>query len=99
MRGIRYGAELQTTDLTEDLARLSVPTLAMSALPDGKSPLAGSAVGASQWAEVKRLYPSIPLTLATFADTRSYISEDGPAEFDRALSDFLSGLAAARTKR
>jgi pimeloyl-ACP methyl ester carboxylesterase len=99
MRAVRYGAELQTTDLTEDFARLSVPTLAMSALPDGKSPLAGNAAGASQWAEIKRLYPSIPLTLATFADTRSYISEDSPAEFDRALSDFLSGLAAARPKR
>jgi pimeloyl-ACP methyl ester carboxylesterase len=99
MRGVRYGAEIQTTDLTEDFARLSVPTLAMIALPDAKSPLAGSAVGASQWAEVKRLYPSIPLTLAAFADTRSYISEDSPAEFDRALSGFLSGLAAARAKR
>src|SRR2546423_3584810 len=96
MRGIRYGAEIQTTDLTEDFARLSVPTLAMSAMPDGKSPLAGRAVGAAQRAEVKRLYPSIPLRLETFADTRSYISEDNPAEFDRALSNFLSGLAAAR---
>ncbi|HYY99271.1 MAG TPA: alpha/beta hydrolase [Pyrinomonadaceae bacterium] len=93
MRGVRYGAEIRTTDLTEDFARLSVPTLAMSALPDGKSPLAGKAVGASQWAEVKRLHPSIPLTLATFADTRSYISEDSPAEFDRALINFLNGPA------
>ncbi len=96
MRGVRYGAEIQTTDLTEDFGRLSVPTLAMSALPDSKSPLAGAAVGAAQWAEIKRLYPSIPLTLATFADTRSYISEDSPEEFDRALSNFLSGLAPAR---
>jgi pimeloyl-ACP methyl ester carboxylesterase len=96
MRGIRYGAELWTTDLTEDLGRLSVPTLSMSALPDSKSPLARVAVGAAQWAEIKRLYPSIPLTLATFADTRSFISEESPAEFDRALSSFLSSLAARR---
>jgi pimeloyl-ACP methyl ester carboxylesterase len=94
MRSIRYGAELRTTDLTEDFARLSVPTLALSALPDSKSPLAGAAIGAAQWAEIKRLYPSIPLTLASFADTRSYISEDNPKEFDQALSTFLSGLAA-----
>ncbi len=91
MRGVRYGAEIRTTDLTEDFSRLNVPTLAMSALPDAKSPVAGAAVGAAQWAELKRLYPSIPLTLATFADTRSYISVDAPAEFDRALSNFLSG--------
>ncbi|HEX8652556.1 MAG TPA: alpha/beta hydrolase [Pyrinomonadaceae bacterium] len=94
LRGFRYGAEIRTTDLTEDFRLLSVPTLAMSALPDSKSPQAGSAVGAAQWAEIKRLYPSIPLSLATFADTRSYISEDSPAEFDRALSNFLSGLAS-----
>ena len=91
MRGVRYGGEIRTTDLTEDFARLNVPTLAMIALPDAKSPLAGTSVGATQWAEIKRLYPSIPLSLATFADTRSYISEDSPAEFDRALADFLSG--------
>jgi pimeloyl-ACP methyl ester carboxylesterase len=95
MRGGRYGAELQTTDLTGDLQRLSVPTLAMSALPDSKSPRAGTSVGAAQWAEIKRLYPSIPLTLATFADTRSYISEDNPAEFDRSLNNFLAGLTPA----
>jgi pimeloyl-ACP methyl ester carboxylesterase len=99
LRGFRYGAELRSTDLTEDLRRLSVPTLAMSALPDAKSPRASSAVGAAQWAEIKRLYPSVPLNLATFADTRSYISEDSPAEFDRALNNFLSGLAAARPQR
>ena len=94
-RSIRYGAELRTTDLTEDFARISVPTLAMSALPDSKSPLAGNTVGSAQWAEIKRLYPSIPLNLATFADTRSYISEDNPAEFDRALSNFLAGPGAS----
>ncbi|MDQ3744015.1 MAG: alpha/beta hydrolase [Acidobacteriota bacterium] len=99
LRGIRYGAEIQTTDLTEDFARLSVPTLAMIALPDARSPVAATAAGAAQWAEIKRLYPSIPLTLATFAATRSYISEDNPAEFDRTLADFLSGLAALRPKR
>lgn len=93
MRGVRYGAEIRGTDLTEDFKLLSVPTLAMSALPDAKSPLAGNSTGATQWAEVKKLYPSIPLSLVTFADTRSYISEDSPAEFDRALSNFLSGLA------
>lgn len=92
MRGVRYGGEIRTTDLTEDFGRLNVPTLAMIALPDAKSPLAASAVGNAQWAEIKRLYPSIPLNLATFADTRSYISEDSPAEFDRTLSNFLSGL-------
>jgi pimeloyl-ACP methyl ester carboxylesterase len=90
LRGIRYGNEFQTTDLTEDLKALTVPTLVMSALPDANSPRAGVS-GAAQWEEVKRLYPAIPLTIRTFANTRSYISVDRPAEFDRALSDFLTG--------
>ena len=98
MRGVRYSAEMQTTDLTEELQRLTVPTLAMSALHDSKSPQAGAAVGAAQWAEIKRLYPSIPLALATFADTRTYITEDSPAEFDRALGNFLSGIAPSGGK-
>ena len=57
--------------------------------------LVGPSRPGAQWAEIKRLYPSIPLALATFADTRSYISEDSSTEFDRALSNFLSGLAPA----
>lgn len=69
-RGVRLGAGIRATDLTEDFARLSVPTLAMSALRGAKSPPAGSAVG----------------------HTQSHISADTPAESDRALSDFLSGL-------
>ena len=89
MRGIRYGNELLTTDLTDDFKALSVPVLAMSALHDDKSPRAATP-GAAQWEELKRLYPAIPLTIKTFPDTRSYISIERPAEFDTALSDFLA---------
>ena len=31
------------------------------------------------------------MTIATFDDTRMYISADAPEEFDRALADFLAG--------
>jgi pimeloyl-ACP methyl ester carboxylesterase len=89
-RGLRYGFELQTTDLAEDFKSLSVPTLVMSALHDDKSPRAGVSGGA-QWEGVKRLYPSIPLSITTFINTRSYISEDNPAKFDSALREFLAG--------
>src|SRR5207237_5606214 len=34
MRAVHYGAELQTTDLSEDIARLSVPTLPIRPLRD-----------------------------------------------------------------
>ena len=86
----RMGNELMTTDLTDDLRNLSVPTLVMSALQDDNSP-AFAFNGITQWQEIKLLYPGIPLTVAAFEDTRSYISEDSPVEFDRSLGDFLAG--------
>lgn len=91
-RGLRYGFELRATDLTDDLKKLSVPMLAMCALHDDKSPGVTN-YGITQWEEIKLLYPSIPLTVATFADTRAYISVERPKEFDRALNDFLTGKA------
>jgi pimeloyl-ACP methyl ester carboxylesterase len=88
--GGRMGSELMTTDLTEGLKNLSVPTLVMSALQDDSSP-SFAFNGITQWQEIKTLYPNIPLTVATFEDTRTYISEDSPAEFDRSLNEFLAG--------
>ena len=88
--GGRMGNELMTTDLTDDLKNLSVPTLVMSALQDDNSPRF-IYNGITQWQEIKMLYPRIPLTVAAFEDTRSYISEDSPVEFDHSLSGFLAG--------
>ena len=87
--GLRFGLELQTTDLTQDLIQLSVPTLAMSAIHDDKSPRAGNP-GPAQWHELKRRHPQIPLSVVNVANTRSFISEDNPAEFDRVLKQFLA---------
>lgn len=87
--GLRFGLELQTTDLTQDLKELSVPTLAMSAIHDDKSPRAGNP-GSAQWQELRRRHPEIPLSIVSVANTRSFISEDNPAEFDRLLKDFLA---------
>ncbi len=93
--GLRFGLELQTTDLTEDLKHLDVPMLAMCAAPDEGSPRrsapGGPWLSAPAWQEVKSLYPHIPLSVALYHDTRSYISEDSPREFDRDLADFLAG--------
>jgi pimeloyl-ACP methyl ester carboxylesterase len=88
--GLRYQWELTSTDLTGQMKELTVPTLAMGSWHDEASPAAGTPT-ISQWEEIKLLYPSIPLTVAAFADTRHYISADAPGEFDRALADFLAG--------
>jgi hypothetical protein len=64
--------------------------LAMGAWHDEGSP-AQTTPSISQWEEMKLLYPTIPLTVVAFDDTRAYISADAPEEFDRALADFIAG--------
>jgi pimeloyl-ACP methyl ester carboxylesterase len=87
---LRYGWELTSTDLTEQMRSLTVPMLAMGTWHDeGSSNVALPSI--SQWDELKLRYPSIPLTVATFDDTRAYVSADAPEAFDRALADFLAG--------
>jgi pimeloyl-ACP methyl ester carboxylesterase len=87
---LEYRWELTSTDLAESMRGLAVPMLAMGSWHDEGSP-AASPPSISQWEEVKLLYPAAPLTVVAFDDTRAYISADAPAEFDRALADFLAG--------
>lgn len=90
VQGLWYGAEMGATDLTADLQKLTVPMLAMAAWHDdgsrGQSPPSHS-----QWLELKMRNPKLPITIASFADTRSYIMADEPAAFDAALDAFLAG--------
>lgn len=86
---LEYTFELQSTDLTEQMKTLSVPMLAVGSWHDEGSP-AQTTPNLSQWEEMKLLYPTIPLTVVAFDDTRAYISADAPEEFDRALADFLA---------
>jgi len=36
-------------------------------------------------------YPAIPLTVAPFENTRTYVTEEAPQELDRAIESFLAG--------
>jgi pimeloyl-ACP methyl ester carboxylesterase len=85
-----YRWELTSTDLTEQMKELAVPMLAMGSWHDEGSPVV-NVPSISQWEEMKLLYPTIPLTVLAFDDTRAYISVDAPEEFDRALADFRAG--------
>jgi len=87
---LEYRWELTSTDLAEPMRGLAMPMLAMGSWHDEGSP-AASPPSISQWEEMKLLYPAAPLTVVSFDDTRAYISADAPAEFDRALADFLAG--------
>jgi pimeloyl-ACP methyl ester carboxylesterase len=87
---LEYRWELTSTDLTEPMKGLAVPMLAMGSWHDEGSPVA-SPPSLSQWEEMKLLYPAAPLTVVAFDDTRAYVSADAPAQFDRALADFLAG--------
>ncbi len=90
LNSAQYQWEFFSTDLTEDMKRLAVPLVVLGAIHDEGSPRQ-SPPSLSQWDELKLLYPEVPLSVAAFEDTRAYISADAPAEFDRALADFLAG--------
>jgi hypothetical protein len=45
----------------------------------------------AQWQDVKRRYPSIPLTVAPFENIRAYATEDAPEVLDRAIASFVAG--------
>jgi hypothetical protein len=86
---LEYRWELTSTDLTDQMKGLTVPVLVMGSWHDEGSPTV-NVPNISQWEEMKLLYPTIPLTVAAFDDTRHYISADAPEAFDRALADFLA---------
>jgi pimeloyl-ACP methyl ester carboxylesterase len=88
-----YTQELSTTDLTDALASLSIPMLALNSTHDADSPVK-TFPGIAQWDEIKRLHPGIPLRVETLANTRAYITADAPAEFDRTLAEFLRRLTS-----
>jgi pimeloyl-ACP methyl ester carboxylesterase len=89
-RAYRYNVERLASDLTGALKNLGVPLLAIPAIHDDGSPGQGGPAP-SQWYEAKMKYPTIPLTVAPFENTRTYITEDAPQELDRAIESFLAG--------
>jgi len=89
-RAYRYNVELFASDLTGALKSLKVPMLAIPAIHDDNSPGQGGPAP-SQWYEAKMKFPSIPLTVAPFENTRTYVTEEAPQELDRAIESFLAG--------
>jgi pimeloyl-ACP methyl ester carboxylesterase len=88
-RAYRYNVERFASDLTEALKNLKVPLLTIPSIHDDNSPMQGGPAR-SQWYEAKMKYPSIPLTIVPFENTRTYVTEDAPQELDRAIESFLS---------
>jgi pimeloyl-ACP methyl ester carboxylesterase len=89
-RAYRYNVELFASDLMGALKNLKVPLLAIPAIHDDNSPGQGGPAP-SQWREAKMKYPAIPLTVAPFENTRTYVTEEAPQELDRAIEAFLAG--------
>jgi pimeloyl-ACP methyl ester carboxylesterase len=86
---LEYRWELSSTDLTEPLRELGVPMLAMGSRQDEGSP-AVNPPSIPQWEAMKRRYPEIPLRIVAFDDSRAYLSEDAPQQFDHVLADFVA---------
>ncbi len=90
LQASRYTHELALTDLAEEFGKLSVPTLAITADHDDGSVFQGTP-DTTQWTEVKLRYPTIPLTISRFENSRTFVTEDAPEDLDTAIAAFLSG--------
>ena len=86
----RYANELAMTDLATEFGKLTVPVLAITADHDDASTRQG-APDTAQWTEVKLRYPSIPLTISRFENSRVFVTEDAPEDLDKAVAAFLAG--------
>ncbi|MEW6735097.1 MAG: alpha/beta fold hydrolase [Acidobacteriota bacterium] len=86
----RYFHELALTDLATELGKLTVPVLAITADHDDASTMQGTP-DTTQWTEVKLRYPSIPLTISRFENSRLFVTDDAPEDLDAAINAFLTG--------
>lgn len=86
--------ELMLTDLTAEFSKLTVPMLAVTADHDDGSVWQGTP-DTAQWTEVKLRYPTIPLTINRFENSRQFVTEDAPEELDAAIAAFLVGKTIA----
>lgn len=85
----RYGSELVTTDLTDDLKDLKVPMLVIPALSDPESPYQGK-IALTQFEEIKAKYPSIPMTIRPFENVRQYVLFEAGDRLGKEIEAFFS---------
>lgn len=90
LRAMRYGNELAFTDLGTEFGKLRVPVLAITADHDDASTQHGTP-DTAQWTEVKLRYPTIPLTISRFENSRTFVTDDAPTDLDAAVAAFLAG--------
>ncbi len=94
----RYLTELNATDLTDALGRLSVPALVLPSVQDDAGP-SKDGPGLAQWTEIALRYPRIPLSIVPFVDTRPYAVYDAPEDLDRAVASFVDGRPVLCTRQ
>jgi len=86
---LQYMSDLFSADIRADLGRITIPVLAMPAVatrdltPDMAQQIRDNWVTMMAGAPLAKI--------AVFEDTRHFIMDDRPAEFDDAVADFLAG--------
>lgn len=86
----RYYNELALTDLGQEFEKLTVPVLAITADHDDGSVFQGTP-DTAQWTEVKLRFPTIPLTISRFENSRLFVTEDATEDLDAVIAAFLAG--------
>lgn len=84
----RYMVELMAADRSPGLAELKIPVLEIAAVSD-QVPGAMAPSVRKSWQEQFKDAPKV--TLVFFEGTRHFITEDAPAELDKAVENFIAG--------
>jgi N-formylmaleamate deformylase len=87
--GVRYMLELMCADVTDELPKITIPFLAISAVPPEERQGQSKDTVRQVWKDLLKGQPKI--TLVYFENTHHFIMEDAPAELDKAVEDFLAG--------
>lgn len=85
----RYLTELFASDASEDLANIKLPFLAIAAISDADQPGARREDARQVWGTAFARFPGLQLVI--FENTRHFVTEDAPAELDRAIEQFVAG--------
>jgi len=86
---LQYMSDFFAADIRAELAQITIPVLAMPAVPTRDLTAQMAEESRNNWITMMAGAPQAKL--AVFEDTRHFIMDDRPAEFDAAVADFLAG--------
>lgn len=86
--GLEYLLELLRSDTRADMSKMTMPVLAIAAIGDSNPRVSNDEIRA-EWG--RQMAGAEKGQVVFFEDTRHFIMEDRPMEFDRSIAEFVTG--------